>query len=218
VKGNPVTRDVRIVMMTSVANSRQVRGMEGTIVDACVVKPLRQAPLLKVLADALSSARPAGPAHGLAGLAENIGKSAKQAPGSTRRALVADDNAVNQKVAVRMLESLGLRADVAVNGQDAVRMTQRTRYDMILMDWQMPVMNGAEAAVEIRRQEGSGRHTPIVSMTAEWSNECLQECLDCGMDDILHKPFQMQALAEVVRRWCPALPSAQTADPECVPK
>src|SRR5208283_4131467 len=87
--------------------------------------------------------------------------------GASLRVLVAEDNVVNQRVAVRMLEKLGVRADVAANGREAVEMFELLPYDAVFMDCQMPEMNGYEAATEIRRREGGQRHIAIIAMTEE---------------------------------------------------
>jgi CheY-like chemotaxis protein len=130
---------------------------------------------------------------------------AERAPDhSAGRVLVADDNAVNRKVAVRMLESLGLKADVSANGREAVEMLLLLPYDLVLMDCQMPFMNGPEAAIEIRQREPPDRHTPIIAMTAETGAECLDDCLASGMDDILLKPIRMETLRATLHRWLPA--------------
>jgi CheY-like chemotaxis protein len=118
--------------------------------------------------------------------------------------LVAEDNVVNQKVAVRMLERLGLRADVAANGRETVRMFELLPYDLVFMDCQMPEMDGYEAAVEIRLREGPGRHVAIIAMTAEAMTGCREQCLEAGMDDFISKPVAMDALFEALRRWAPA--------------
>jgi two-component system sensor histidine kinase EvgS len=77
-------------------------------------------------------------------------------------------------------------------------------YDLVLMDCQMPFMNGPEAAIEIRQREPPDRHTPIIAMTAETGAECLDDCLACGMDDILLKPIRMETLRATLHRWLPA--------------
>jgi CheY-like chemotaxis protein len=118
--------------------------------------------------------------------------------------LVADDNVVNQKIAVHMLEKLGLRADVALNGRDAVRMSAGRNYDAVLMDCQMPEMDGYEAAREIRGQEGADRHVPIIAMTADAFSTCRHRCLSAGMDDYLSKPVRLERLSEALERWIPA--------------
>ncbi len=102
--------------------------------------------------------------------------------GTHLRALVAEDNVVNQKVAVRILEKMGIRADVECNGREAVDMMRMLPYDVIFMDCQMPEMNGYAAATEIRRREAPGRHIPIIAMTADVLEGGRQRCLASGMD------------------------------------
>src|ERR1035441_196037 len=102
---------------------------------------------------------------------------------SPARILVADDSVISQRAALRMLDSLGLRADASANGREAVEMLLTLPYDLVLMDCQMPLMNGLEAASEIRRREPPDRHTPIVGMTAETGAACLDDCLASGIDD-----------------------------------
>jgi CheY-like chemotaxis protein len=141
----------------------------------------------------------------LAALATRVEQHAGRAPDpSPARVLVADDSAANRKAAVRMLESLGLRADVSANGWEAVEMLRLLPYDLVLMDCQMPSRNGQEAAIEIRKREPPGRHTPIVAMTAETGADCLDDCLASGMDDILLKPVRREKLMATLHRWLPA--------------
>jgi CheY-like chemotaxis protein len=120
------------------------------------------------------------------------------------RVLVAEDNVVNQKVAIRMLERLGLRADVAANGREAVSMFELLPYDLVFMDCQMPEMDGYEAAREIRRGEGPDRHVAVIAMTADAMAGCREQCLAAGMDDFIAKPVSMEALFEALQRWAPA--------------
>ncbi|MDQ3487481.1 MAG: ATP-binding protein [Acidobacteriota bacterium] len=104
------------------------------------------------------------------------------------RILVADDNAVNQKIAVIQLQKLGLQADVVGTGRDALDAVARERYDLVLMDCEMPDLDGFEATRAIREAEAGGRRIPIVAMTANAGAEDRQRCLDAGMDDYLTKP------------------------------
>jgi len=125
---------------------------------------------------------------------------------SPARVLVADDNVISQRAAPRMLGSLGLRADVSANGREAVEMLLTLPYDLVLMDCQMPLMNGVEAAIEIRKREPPDRRTAIVAMTAETGAACLDDCLASGIDDILIKPVRIEELRAAVLRWLPAEP------------
>ena len=122
--------------------------------------------------------------------------------GDAPRILVAEDNVVNQKVALRMLEHLGFAADLVVDGRQAVEAVARTAYDAVLMDLHMPVMDGLEAARTIRRSElGTDRHVPIIAMTANAMKGDREEALTAGMDEYLAKPVYKDALEATLRRW-----------------
>jgi CheY-like chemotaxis protein len=117
------------------------------------------------------------------------------------RALMAEDNTVNQKLAVRTLEKLGCRVDVAGDGQEAIEMLAMLPYDVVFMDCEMPELDGYAATREIRRREGPSRHTPIVAMTAHAMAGDREKCLGAGMDDYISKPVQMVNLEEALTRW-----------------
>jgi CheY-like chemotaxis protein len=125
---------------------------------------------------------------------------------SPARVLVADDNVISQRAALRMLGSLGLRADASANGREAVEMLLTLPYDLVLMDCQMPLMDGLDAAIEIRKREPPDRHTAIVAMTAETGADFLDDCLASGIDDILVKPVRIEELRAAVLRWLPSGP------------
>jgi CheY-like chemotaxis protein len=125
--------------------------------------------------------------------------------------LLAEDNQINVMVARRMLERLGLQVDVAVNGQLAVECVCAKRYDLVLMDWQMPVMDGLEATRVIRAQGGPSSAIPIVALTANASDADRQACLACGMNDFLAKPVRMATLEACVRRWLSSGPQVTSA-------
>jgi len=123
--------------------------------------------------------------------------------GSSVRVLVAEDNPVNLKVAIRMLQRLGLRADLAADGSEALHMSGLVAYDLILMDCQMPEMDGFTASREIRRRNGRQRLPVIIALTAETMDGCRERCLDAEMDDSLPKPVTLAALTQALRKWIP---------------
>jgi PAS domain S-box-containing protein len=122
------------------------------------------------------------------------------------RILVAEDNPVNQRVALRMLEKLGYAVDVAVNGREAVQMVQGTSYAALFMDCHMPEMDGFEATRQIRQLALPGPRLPILAMTAAAAEGDRERCLACGMDDYLRKPVQVPELRAMLERWVRAAP------------
>jgi signal transduction histidine kinase/DNA-binding response OmpR family regulator len=205
IKARPEFRDTIVVMLTSVGHIGEMRGIEGPKVDLCLVKPVRQSQLLNALATAWSKRQlsaPTPPKPAGAASSPHTGRFA----GSGVRVLIAEDNVVNQKVAVKMLERLGLRSDVAGNGREAVEMFEVLPYDLILMDCHMPEMDGYSATAEIRRRH-PGQRVPIVAMTAEAMAGCRETCLAAGMDDYVAKPVKLDDLAEALGRWLPVAPN-----------
>ncbi|MEJ5384161.1 MAG: response regulator [Fimbriimonadales bacterium] len=125
-----------------------------------------------------------------------------------RRVLLVEDNEVNRKVATRMLSKLQLEVDIAVNGLEAVQKATQTAYDLILMDCQMPEMDGYEATRTLRQQ---GVQTPIVALTANALEGDREKCLACGMDDYLSKPIQADKLRQTLAYWLGNAPQQQAA-------
>ncbi|WP_284534446.1 hybrid sensor histidine kinase/response regulator [Nocardioides sp. T2.26MG-1] len=128
-----------------------------------------------------------------------------ETPVGRGRILVVEDGEINQLVAVGILEHLGFTADVADDGFAALAAMGRVRFDAVLMDVQMPGMDGYEATAEVRRLEGDVHHTPIIAMTASATSEDRDRCLAAGMDDYLSKPVNPGALETVLGRWVPSV-------------
>jgi two-component system, sensor histidine kinase and response regulator len=119
------------------------------------------------------------------------------------RILLAEDDPVSQRVAEAMLENLGFLVDVVADGAEAVRAATLTPYQAILMDCQIPVLDGYQATSDIRRLQGTSRRTPIIAITGSVMRSDQQRCLAAGMDDYLAKPLRLDALAVVMARWAP---------------
>lgn len=124
-----------------------------------------------------------------------------QDDGNGVRILVVEDNLSNQMVAVAYLKRLGYQADVAVNGQEALDKLSVHDYPVILMDCQMPVMDGFEATIELRRREGTDRRTVVIALTANAMKRDREACERAGMDDFISKPMKMVTLNERLEHW-----------------
>ncbi|MBM4263253.1 MAG: response regulator [Deltaproteobacteria bacterium] len=120
------------------------------------------------------------------------------------RALLAEDEKVNQRVAVRMLQKLGCQVDVAVNGKEALTALESKPYDIVFMDCRMPEMDGYEATMTYRSQNKELRRVPIIALTADAMPDIREKCLEAGMDDYLAKPIKSEELAGALERWLAA--------------
>ncbi len=188
----------RVVLMTNFGDERDVRPAAESGIAASVSKPVQ-------LTDLRSSVRVAlGLDIADIHLADATTTKLKS-PIESRvgRLLLAEDNRINQKVAVAMLSSVGYTVDTVVSGTEAVAAAASQKYDAILMDCQMPEMNGYEATVAIRLQEGPDDHIPIIAMTAGARREDRERCLAEGMDSYLAKPVSKDALLALVARSIP---------------
>ena len=166
---------------------------------ARLLKPVRQAHLFQHLVAAVRGA--------MASQRPPVTVPPPRPQDSPLRVLLAEDNPVNQKIALLFLSKLGIRADVAGNGEEAVSAVERQRYDVVLMDVQMPRMDGLEATRLIRRRIPPARQPYIIAMTAHAMAGDRERCLEAGMDDYLQKPINVRALTEALERVGPAGPS-----------
>ena len=163
-------------------------------------RPMRVSSLVRSLVDLQSTelAAPKGPVQDTT--AASLQPLA-QAVSNKWRILLAEDNLVNQKVAVAMLRKLGAEVTVANNGREAVEHYRRSSFHMVFMDCQMPEMDGYEATHKIREIERGGRRTPIVALTANAMTHHREQCFEAGMDDFLGKPFRPEQLANALDKW-----------------
>jgi PAS domain S-box-containing protein len=126
-------------------------------------------------------------------------------PEGSMRVLLAEDNEINQRITLRLLQKLGLAADAVVNGREAVEALEKRKYDLVLMDCQMPDMDGFEATAVIRSREGKSRHQTICALTANAMDGDRERCLAAGMDDYISKPVGLEKLREALDRWIPGV-------------
>ena len=211
IKADASLKDIRLVLLTTLGQTGA--SLEQTDIATCLTKPVRKAELL----------------CGLLGTAsiENR-KDLPQLPqkkyDGTARILLVEDNPINQEVAAAMLEKLGLHADLAANGEEAIKVLSTSSYDLVLMDVQMPVMDGLTASREIRKAEletvqgstagSSSFHIPIIAMTANAVQGDREDCLKAGMDDYLQKPVTPQGLAAMLAKWLPPEAAEGTKEPQ----
>ncbi len=180
-----------MILLSSHVQRASVENFQAAGFAACILKPAR----LDQLRDCLNKALRNAPT--LASVKPAEPKKPRVIRG---RLLLAEDNAVNQKVSVRILEKLGYYVDTVANGAEAVEKLENGLYDAVLMDCQMPEMDGYAATREIRRREGSGRRSIIIAMTASAMTGDRERCLASGMDDYVTKPVRSEELQRTLQR------------------
>jgi signal transduction histidine kinase/DNA-binding response OmpR family regulator/HPt (histidine-containing phosphotransfer) domain-containing protein len=197
IRGDSRLAAMQLIMLTT-RDNHESNSETVQLFTAILTKPLRRSQLLNCVTRAMIAA----PEPGLEETA------IRSAPTATARAfvpkvLLVEDNPVNREVAVGMLESLGCVAHTAENGWLALEAVNNDTYDAVLMDCQMPVMDGLTATAELRRREqnAGGARLPIIALTANTMEGDRERCLAAGMDDFLSKPFSQQQLAVLLKRW-----------------
>ena len=210
IKSDPAISGAQLIVMSSLGQRAECAQLQAEGLAVILTKPVKQAQLLDCLTAVLAGEADKTPASAPDGQAAGPHADPKaQAPqlssfqhGRRRvRVLVAEDNTVNQKVALRQLAKLGYSADAVANGFEAVAALAQVPYDLVLMDCQMPEMDGYEATAEIRRREGASRRTPIIAMTANALEGDRDKCLAAGMDDYISKPVKSAELQALLERW-----------------
>jgi PAS domain S-box-containing protein len=200
IKSAPALREITLVMLSSLGQRDEERRLREAGFAVCLSKPVHSSQLMDALATAWAARTGAAPAEPAAS-DRTVGAAPVGYPWEGARVLVADDNATNQQVAQLMLEHLGCRVDVVADGREAVRMVEALPYDLVLMDCEMPELDGFAATAEIRSREGNGVRLPIIAVTAKALQGDRERCLAAGMDDYLSKPVQVEGLEAALRRW-----------------
>jgi CheY-like chemotaxis protein len=192
-------RETAIIMLTSGGRPGDIRRCEELRISAHLMKPVKQSELLEAINLALGSRRGIHRVRVDAGGAE-----IDPALLPPCKILLAEDGKSNQQLAVALLTKWGHEVTVAENGEEVIARWQEDFYDVILMDVQMPILDGLEATRRIReREEGSARHTPIVAMTARAMGGDHERCLAAGMDDYISKPIRKTELFRALSGCCP---------------
>jgi CheY-like chemotaxis protein len=210
IKADPLLSSIVLVMITSLGQRGDVALLEQIGFDGYLVKPVRQSQLRECLELALGRAQRSPEARSI--ITRHI---VSENANSGVRILLAEDNAINQKVAQHMLKNLGYRLDVVANGWEAVRALEMIDYDLVLMDCMMPDMDGFEATAMIRDADSNVKNhdVPVIAMTANAMKGDREKCIEAGMDDYLAKPVNKHELKSVIERWL-AISAGKDASPE----
>jgi two-component system sensor histidine kinase/response regulator len=190
IRQNPLLQSPVIMMLTSCDQVTSAKRCREMGVETYLIKPISPSDLLGSMRLAIGAHTPAS---------TNSLPVAEISPASqSLRILLAEDNLVNQRVAMTMLRKMGHRITLATNGLEALEQWRQSDFDLILMDVQMPVMTGLEAAKQIRQEETTGAHVPIVAMTASAMSEDRDRCLTAGMDDFISKPVSYKGIEQMI--------------------
>ena len=190
-------KNTRLMMLTSQGQRGDADKLKAAGFNGYLNKPIDQTILyntLMTVAGVNSPEQPLVMAH-----------SSRELPQFTARVLVVEDNAINQKVAQGLLKKFGVQVDLAANGEEALNSLENLPFDLVLMDCQMPVMDGYEATQKIRHSESKvlNREIPIIAMTANSMQGDRDKCLAVGMDDFISKPINPNKVQEALKRWIP---------------
>jgi PAS domain S-box-containing protein len=203
IKEDPTIAATKLIMLTSLGNQMDAEEMKKAGIEACVLKPVKQSRLFARIGEMMAghaATRKVAPADG-AGAATAAAAPATP-PRRVARILLAEDNIINQKVAIGLLNNIGYAADVANNGLEVLAALDVRKYDLILMDCQMPELDGYETTQRIRSQP-EFRDLHIIAMTANAMRGESEKCINAGMDDYLSKPVRLESLRDMLARWMP---------------
>ena len=200
IKQDPDLKNTILVLMTSIGERGDAKRLEEIGFAAYLTKPVKQSQLYDCLATIFGIHKEAEKDRPTAIVRRH---SLSEDQKRRVRILLAEDNVINQKVAISILGKLGYSADAVANGQEAVKALEIIPYDIVLMDCQMPEMDGYEASGEIRNPESKvlNHNVPVIAMTASAMKGDREKCLEAGMDDYLSKPVKPQELIDTIEKW-----------------
>jgi two-component system, sensor histidine kinase and response regulator len=215
IAGDPALRSTKVVLVSSAgARSEFNTRLRGLPIGGWLMKPVPQSSLYDAVLKVVSVPRANLTLASEPGGTEPARARAQAIPAAARRklkVLIAEDNPINMKLAKLQLLKLGIEADCATDGNEAVAAVALRPYDLVLMDCQMPKMDGYEATAEIRRSEGGGRHTKIIAMTAHALQGDRERCIAAGMDGYLSKPVDLNVLEKELNAIAAALQGSADA-------
>ncbi len=207
IKGDPLGKDINVIILTSMGQRGDAARLEAVGCSGYLPKPVKQSLLREALMAVLGQKKSS---DGAGRLVTRHFLSEQKRLGL--RILLAEDNPVNQKLAAVLLRKAGFSVDVVENGWQAIRKVREGKYNAVLMDVQMPEMDGLEATRRIRREAGLDGHTPIIAMTAHALKGDRERCLEAGMNDYISKPLDPRVLLKMLDRWIATGPEEITQD------
>ncbi len=198
IKKDKTLKNTSLVVLTSVSRRGDATRLEKAGFSAYLTKPVKQSQLYDCLMSVIGRKPKPGPSNERIITRHTVAEEKKH----NTRILVAEDHAINRKLVVRLLENMGYRVDVTLNGAEAVKAIDTGPYDLVLMDVQMPEMDGCDATKEIRKREGERREgaIPIIAMTANAMKGDREKCLAAGMNDYIAKPVNPLQLEETIEK------------------
>ncbi len=200
IQADPSLAGLPLALLTSAFQQLSQHELRQRGIGACLTKPVRPSDLLSCVAEIVGRA----PRQRTSPRTDSTASKSLLSTEirARKRILVVEDNVVNQKVTARQLQKMGFRCELAADGQEAIRWLERFPFDLVLMDCQMPVLDGFEATRAIREKEKrEGQRIPIIALTANAMQEDEERCLRAGMDDYLAKPIVYEKLVAMVGRW-----------------
>jgi PAS domain S-box-containing protein len=199
IRCDPMLADTQLIVMTAGEHLDSVQELQMMDIAGYLIEPIRASRLFDCLIDIFVPQD--NPKAGVINRSDTLNSTSLPPQPSALKILLVEDHEVNQMVILNQLAMLGYQADCVENGSEAIAKLAQQDYDLVLMDCQMPVLDGYQTTAEIRRREGEERHTIIIALTAYALPNDREKCLQAGMDDYLSKPIDQDALGVMIERW-----------------